>query len=540
MEGKEILPKRVINKWELIFLLSSLGILLLVSYNSFLYPVQIENDSNVFITAARYMSEGKFPYKDFFDHKGPMLYILYFLAYSLIPGTCHGIYLMEVICAYLYMHFTYKSVQLIAATSKTNNECANLKCALVTIIGCAGSYCITGQSQIEALSLPMTAYFLYVLIKWIKTEEMPRRSIYFIGIHCGMIFWMKYYVLLFASVLIISYCVICVYKKKYKDIKNMFAYGFLGFMTTTFIVLIYLLLTDSLFEMIYVYFYKNLFQYASNLNNDNSAIYIKIGSSTFTCPGFLYRLSVFTYSIPIVYMILVMLLRGDLKHNDRKNNAIFIICALDYVFCNLITAFTVLGWKYYYINFTAIYGIIFILCVTPPIPEKMGKHHKLFAPAFIGAMGILIGMLLVDKMDISDYNYNRKVQEDIVSIIKSDVKDMDDLKLCIYNSDYGYSFSLGYLSDDYYFVAMGPDYHKIIKSYGRKIEAKEYDYILSAETVLSNNLDARFLRIVDETEDEHLTKKEMTDSGYEIVYDNELKQVNLESCNHIILYRKRK
>lgn len=79
----------------LIFALSSLMILMFNSRSSFLYPDNGWVDAQAFYTVGRGWMHGLIPYRDLFEQKGPLLYLLYGLGWLIDPHGFGGIFLFE-------------------------------------------------------------------------------------------------------------------------------------------------------------------------------------------------------------------------------------------------------------------------------------------------------------------------------------------------------------------------------------------------------------------------------------------------------------
>jgi hypothetical protein len=81
-------------------------------------------DSAIFMTIAQGMIDGKLPYVDFFDHKGPLIYFINY--FGLLCGGMKGIWLIEILfmsvsvfCGYkIALFFTdkYKAFLAVALT----------------------------------------------------------------------------------------------------------------------------------------------------------------------------------------------------------------------------------------------------------------------------------------------------------------------------------------------------------------------------------------------------------------------------------------
>ena len=106
---------------ELVFLISAAAVTItVVSACSPLYPFNPWDDVNVFFDLGRGIIHGKVPYRDLFDHKGPLLHFIYALAALISERSFTGIWLVECITASVYSVFSWKIVKLFADTKKHN------------------------------------------------------------------------------------------------------------------------------------------------------------------------------------------------------------------------------------------------------------------------------------------------------------------------------------------------------------------------------------------------------------------------------------
>ena len=78
-------------------------------------------DSSVFRTVAMMMRHGAIPYRDTFDHKGPLLYLLNWV------GACinemWGIWLVEVVFLAVTFFITYKTARLFTQMGEADRGC---------------------------------------------------------------------------------------------------------------------------------------------------------------------------------------------------------------------------------------------------------------------------------------------------------------------------------------------------------------------------------------------------------------------------------
>ena len=66
----------------ILFIISALFVLIMSYSTSPLYPYYFGGDSAQFQTIGKGWSKGMIPYKDMFDHKGPIIFLLICLVFS--------------------------------------------------------------------------------------------------------------------------------------------------------------------------------------------------------------------------------------------------------------------------------------------------------------------------------------------------------------------------------------------------------------------------------------------------------------------------
>ena len=60
--------------------------------SSSLYATNFWTDTNIYFTIGRGMTQGLMPYRDLFDHKGPLLYMIYALAALMSDTSFIGVF----------------------------------------------------------------------------------------------------------------------------------------------------------------------------------------------------------------------------------------------------------------------------------------------------------------------------------------------------------------------------------------------------------------------------------------------------------------
>ena len=92
-----------------LFTISALFVLIMSFSTSPLYPYYFGGDSAQFQTVGKGWSMGMIPYKNMFDHKGPIIFFVDMLGFLLI-GTSSGIMLLQIV----FMFFTLFSLFLLS------------------------------------------------------------------------------------------------------------------------------------------------------------------------------------------------------------------------------------------------------------------------------------------------------------------------------------------------------------------------------------------------------------------------------------------
>ena len=70
-----------------------------------LYPFNDWVDSNCFLTVGKAMLHGQVPYRDLFEQKGPLLYMLHALAALISDTSFLGVYFVEIAACAAFLFF---------------------------------------------------------------------------------------------------------------------------------------------------------------------------------------------------------------------------------------------------------------------------------------------------------------------------------------------------------------------------------------------------------------------------------------------------
>ena len=235
----------------------SIFVVTVCSKSSPIYPLNDWDDPNCFFTVGKAMANGKVLYRDIFEQKGPLLYMLHELTYFISQKTFLGVYFAEVIACAAFLIFSYKIISLF-----TDKHKLLIVFPLAAFTYTSLSFC-SGDSA-EELCLPFLCFSFYTALSCIKRNKlMSLKNALLCGICTGVILWVKFTMLGFFIGFILSFVIIYIRQKQYKKILSCALAVISGVIISSLPVIIYCFRTDSFNSLFEVYFYDNMFLYST-------------------------------------------------------------------------------------------------------------------------------------------------------------------------------------------------------------------------------------------------------------------------------------
>ena len=165
-------------------------VLALCSKTSPLYAFNDWMDANIFFTMGKSMLSGKVLYRDVFDHKGPVLYLLYGLGWLLDHTGFIGVFVLEICGFAVFLGLGLCTAELLRGKPLHPVWC------LVPAAAVAACRAFSHGGSAEELLLPFLAAALYGLVKCLTANrQMPLRTVALQGFLCGCALLLKYTVL---------------------------------------------------------------------------------------------------------------------------------------------------------------------------------------------------------------------------------------------------------------------------------------------------------------------------------------------------------
>ena len=215
-------------------------------------------DSSVFLYIAQRMFYGEMPYRDSFDHKGPLVYIFDYLA-ELISQT-YGPWILDIVCVAASLIIFYLTAKLIL-----NNRPSAL--ILVTASAAFIPEFYHGGNTVEIMAMPFIALALYIFCKYFINNSIKNHELILFGLS-------------FAAVLMLRvnmaapWCIICIAviikeirQKKAVEIKRYFLFFIAGAAVVIIPLLIWLFAGHAFNDFIEQYIVFNI-KYSKVVGNE--------------------------------------------------------------------------------------------------------------------------------------------------------------------------------------------------------------------------------------------------------------------------------
>lgn len=231
------------------YIIIALVFITITSKLSPIYPINDWCDTNSFFTMGKAIFNGKIIYRDLFEQKGPILYLIYGIGYLISNKTFIGVYLLEILSFGFFLRIVDKILKVL---EKKNTTSYLLIISFITTTSIA----FYGGGSAEEFSLPYISWCIYILIKIIKNQNIKAKDQIKNGICFSLVFLIKFNLVSFWIAPLIIY----IYKYKKDAIKGII-YFIIGTLIPILITGLYFLINNSLYEFIDVYFLKNIFEY---------------------------------------------------------------------------------------------------------------------------------------------------------------------------------------------------------------------------------------------------------------------------------------
>lgn len=370
--------KKIIN--FLFCFLLSFGSLVFTSKNSFLYQYNDWMDANAFFTVGKGMMNGIVPYRDLFEQKGLLLYVIYGLGYLISHKTFYGVFLLELLSFTIFLYYCGKIITQLLP----KKYCYIILPIFTFLITTAFSFAHGGSA--EEFSLPFMAITLYYFIKHYKRREITEKELFFSGLCAGCILMIKYTLLGFWIGFML--CIVFYYVRK-KDFKNVIisCISFLLGMVLPFLGgLLYMGIHHGIGDFFHVYFYVNMTAYTK----ESAEFFTKL------CTGFVSSLLQNGIFVFLLTILLPYFLTKIKMKTDGKIGVVVLFC-------------TTVFFLFYGLIFYRYYIIPVFLFILLSLIGIFSIYNKRVSNNFLNPVFIMILILIFPVASYFFCNYKNEL-----------------------------------------------------------------------------------------------------------------------------------
>lgn len=217
-------------------------------------------DSSVFLYIGKMMKEGYVPYRDLFDHKGILLYLIQYLGLTLYSDGFLGIWILEV----LHMCFTVWFLFQISGLFSEDKMVRYLSVIAVAVMCGMNTY--EGGNFTEEYALPWIAAALYIFLKYFRSFSYRFYEIVWLGAGFAVVSLLRVNMVTVWIAFMPLIVIRMLYKREIKELLHCIAGFCIGVALIYIPVLIYMLWTGSLNDFIDCYILFN-FGYSDGGSN---------------------------------------------------------------------------------------------------------------------------------------------------------------------------------------------------------------------------------------------------------------------------------
>lgn len=437
-------------------------------------------DAGLFEYFGYAMTKGDIPYINIFDHKGPFIFIVNFLGYTL--GGPLGIKCLYLLSIFSFFSIAFSIGSLFASTTAIFFVDTILYFVLIVYF--------EGGWGIEGYVLPFITYTLYLFIKYLLNLQLKKKDIFILGFSFAVVALTKVNMIgvwiVFALFLFFDY----VRDKKFQELVYVILYFSSGAIIFILPVFFYLGITNSLHEM----FYQSI--------SLNLLYSIEVSEITLVQMfGWYYSVSNIFY-MNVITVISTFILSKQKKKLSRMLFLTFSIC----LFLAIIS-------RRKYLH----YLVVLIPFYVPYISILLGEVEKYFLKNKIFLYASVIFILFSNNFELIkkkwDHRYdNRSVSEELVGLY---IQEKTNIEERIYAHRVGgiiYLHSDRLSSTRFFFVPAFSDVLPIYELFKESFESNPPTYIVyRKESEIKTIIDLYVKETIDKK-----YKLEVTIEGYEI------------------------
>lgn len=236
--------------------MATIVVVSLVSTCSPLYPANPYCDANIYMTMGKHWWDGMIPYRDLYDQKGPLLYMLHALAALISSRHFIGIYLIELIGG-MALLLGYRKVMELWIDAR---HALPASIALMALTYTSTFFCF--GDTVEELMLPILVWSWYPFLRYAKQDVMPDfKTSAWIGAAVAVVFWTKFTVVAPYAGMVAAALITACYRKQMPALLTRMLTALAVFMAFSLALIALFFAIGAGWEMLHGYLLFNIFHY---------------------------------------------------------------------------------------------------------------------------------------------------------------------------------------------------------------------------------------------------------------------------------------
>lgn len=432
--------------------------LLICTKNSPLYPFNNWVDENVFFTVGKGWAHGLIPYKDLFEQKGPLLYLLFMIGYFMSNHSFFGIFILEVISLSVCLYYVYKISKLFL-----KGKYAIYILPLFSAIVVSSSFFVHGGSA-EEFCFPLVSISFYYLLRHFTKRELSYKELFINGFIAGCISMIKFNLLGFWFAFMMSIFISTIKRKQIKKSLYSCAIFLLGMSIPILVFCFYFISVHGFREFIDAYILFNIGGYTIKMSVMQRLMKIfNIVKQQVSASFIIFNL----IDVGVLYFIL---------------NSKLIKSILGRISIVLVILFSAFGiyWGTYTFPYYFLFLVYFIVLGLIALFYQLFNHKNLSKTKYSIIFLIILLISILQLMRSNNISFMKNKKEDLVQYKFAEVinKKKNPTLLNYGALDGGFYFAADVIPNTVYFHALNGIVPNMQETLLEEISSQKFDFIV--------------------------------------------------------------
>lgn len=445
----------------------------------------VGTDSGVFKTVSMMMERGYMPYRDTFDHKGPLLYLINWLGDRF--SSYRGVWLIEFVFMTVTVFMLYKIARL---------SCRRWEAAVTAMVSLTLLYSyFEGGNLVEEYAVCFISISLFIFVDYLKNNKVTRLRLIICGAALAGTLLLRPNMIVVWAVMCLTILIKTVLKKDWKSLGFFILYFCTGILIIMAPILLWLAIKG-----IFPYFWDAYVVF--NFEYSSDATFADIWGSLFTF-----------FSDPIFYVAFIAQVYS-MKSENKWLSISYMLCIVA-TFATI--CFTGTPYKHY--------GMILIPLLAYPISYIFEQIGRLKVENVGKVLSMLVCLYMMVTLVIPDWEYS-------VQVLAGRYKDRNNGKISMTTGTV-VNYVEDYTTDDDCISVYGN--WDLIYVLSKRRHATRYSYQFPISEVRTEIMDEYLTQLAEEkpkvivVQDDHnddIIQKFLNDNCYELVWAENEKKVS--------------